>query len=91
MQKLARFGVLSVAKHCAVLYALLGLFGAAIAFFVAFVQAISGDMQQAIASGVFAVIAPFLYGFLGFVFGALTAWLYNLVAARLGGIELELR
>lgn len=36
------------------------------------------------------VLAPILYGLLGAIVNAAMAWVYNLVAARLGGIELEL-
>jgi hypothetical protein len=91
MQKLARFGVLSLAKHLAVLYALMGLLASGFAILVAFVQVVSDEIEQAIASIVFAVLAPVLYAILGLVFGALFAWLYNLIAAKLGGIEVELR
>ena len=30
------------------------------------------------------IIAPFIYGAMGFVFGAIGAWIYNLVAKWLG-------
>jgi hypothetical protein len=36
------------------------------------------------------IVAPFLYGAMGFVFGALGAWIYNLTAKWLGGIEIQL-
>jgi hypothetical protein len=36
------------------------------------------------------VLAPILYGLLGAIVNALMAWVYNLVAARFGGIEIEL-
>jgi len=36
------------------------------------------------------VVLPVVYGVLGFILGALTAWLYNLVASWTGGLELEL-
>jgi hypothetical protein len=36
------------------------------------------------------VLAPILYGVLGALVNALMAWLYNHVAARLGGIEISL-
>src|SRR3974390_1912527 len=38
----------------------------------------------------FAALTPFLYGALGFVFGAIGALLYNWVASAIGGILLEL-
>jgi ABC-type transport system involved in multi-copper enzyme maturation permease subunit len=38
-----------------------------------------------------AILAPIFYGVMGFVMGAFTAWVYNLVAKRIGGIRLELK
>jgi hypothetical protein len=38
-----------------------------------------------------AVLAPFLYGLIGFFVGALSAWVYNFAARKIGGIRLELR
>lgn len=35
------------------------------------------------------IFLPIFYGVLGFVFGLLTALLYNLVARFVGGIEVE--
>jgi len=35
------------------------------------------------------VVFPILYGVMGFVFAALAATVYNLVAAKIGGIEVE--
>ena len=32
------------------------------------------------------IIAPVIYGAMGFVFGALGAWIYNLISNWLGGI-----
>lgn len=34
------------------------------------------------------LFVPVIYGVMGFVFGALAAWLYNLLAAWIGGLEL---
>jgi hypothetical protein len=33
------------------------------------------------------IFAPILYTVVGFIFTALGAWIYNLVAARIGGFE----
>jgi hypothetical protein len=33
--------------------------------------------------------APFMYGALVFVLSAFLCWVYNLIAERLGGIEVE--
>ena len=54
-----------------------------------------GQEKDAIFSGVammfFAILAPFFYGGMGFVIGALMAWVYNMVAKRIGGIKIELQ
>lgn len=36
---------------------------------------------------VFAIALPFLYGFLGFIFGIIAAAVYNLVAKMTGGLQ----
>ncbi|MBC7684080.1 MAG: hypothetical protein H7176_02495 [Bdellovibrionales bacterium] len=36
---------------------------------------------------IFMVLLPVFYVVFGFIFTAIFAWLYNLVAARIGGIE----
>jgi len=49
-------------------------------------------MQAGIGVGmglVFAVLAPILYGAMGFLVGALAGLVYNLVAKWTGGIEFE--
>ena len=38
---------------------------------------------------VFAVVLPLFYAAMGFLIGALGAWIYNFVARRIGGIRLE--
>lgn len=39
---------------------------------------------------ILAVLSPVFYGVLGFVIGAIWAFLYNLAAQSIGGLELEL-
>ena len=97
MQRVKRLGVLSVAKIQA---AVMGVMGLVIGLIYAVILVVTGII--AVVSGTKAgivmifgalavvIFAPLLYALLGFVFGALSAWIYNLVAARLGGIELEL-
>ncbi len=97
MQRVKRLGVLSVAKIQA---AVMGVMGLVIGLIYGVILVVTGII--AVASGskagilmVFGAIAavillPLLYALLGFVFGALSAWVYNLVAGRLGGIEIEL-
>jgi hypothetical protein len=40
---------------------------------------------------VFAILAPVFYGGLGFLFGAVGAWVYNQIAKQMGGIQIELQ
>lgn len=40
---------------------------------------------------IFVIIGfPIFYGIIGFVIGALFAWMYNVVANKTGGLEIEL-
>jgi hypothetical protein len=39
---------------------------------------------------VLGILAPVLYGAIGFVFGAISAFIHNLIAKRLGEIEIQL-
>lgn len=81
-----------------VLYGLLGLiflpFFAIFALFGAFAQSGSQDAgpSAAIAVGgalIMGLMVPVLYGIMGFVLGALSAALYNVIAGWIGGIEVE--
>ncbi|MDH3628421.1 MAG: hypothetical protein OES25_12325 [Acidobacteriota bacterium] len=94
---LKSLGVLSCAKITGALYAVLGLIGGA--FFALFsllgagVAASQSDGGAFIGMlfGVGAIIfLPLFYGVMGFVMGALTAFVYNIVAGFAGGVEMEL-
>ncbi len=92
-------GVLSCARVLGILYALLGLLiGLPIAFFsligavasTGSAQSGSGGLIFGTLFGVGAVIfLHIFYGIIGFVGGLVSAFLYNLIACLVGGIELE--
>lgn len=95
--RVTRIGVLSAAKMYAVLMGFFGLiFGAILALVSllgAGVAATSDDGASALAFGlgIGAVIAlPIMYGLLGFISGLIGAWIYNVVAGLVGGLEIEL-
>jgi len=97
MQKIKRFGILSVAKIQSAVMGVMGLFIGliyAVILTVTGIIAVIGGTKAGIMMLVGAVAAvvlvPILYAVIGFVFGALSAWVYNIVAGRVGGIELEL-
>jgi len=74
-------------------YGAMGLLAIPIALVAGFASLASGQQTGAmsgIAFVAFGLFAPFFYGGLGFVFGALGAWVYNLMAKWLGGIQIEL-
>lgn len=96
---LKRVGVASVARVAGALYAGLGLIFGAIFACVAlvgagFAGAAGGDGPSAFFGAFFGVGAvvflPVFYGLFGALCAALMAWLYNLIAARFGGVEVEL-
>ncbi len=88
-------GVMSVAKIMGLVYGCLGLIF--VPFFLiaglagSFASHDKSSFPFAGAIGItFAIFAPLLYGGMGFVFGAIGALIYNLVAKWVGGFELEL-
>ncbi|MBN2454405.1 hypothetical protein JXB11_02565 [Candidatus Woesearchaeota archaeon] len=88
MAVLKKVGVLSVAKMAGIISAVLGLiyglFMAGIGVLLLFTEPILGILW--ITSIIW---APIGYGIMGFLFGALYAWMYNILAKRIGGIEFE--
>jgi len=41
--------------------------------------------------GIFAIIImPIMYGVFGFIAGAIVAWIYNIIAGWIGGLEIEM-
>lgn len=95
--RLRRVGVASVAKLFGVLYGAIGLLAGGImsvaALFGAAIGAAADQGAGAVVGMLFGVGAiilfPVIYGLMGFLIGALTAWLYNLAAGAMGGIEME--
>ena len=86
-------GVLSVAKMMGIIQGAIGLLLMPIFLLAGLVGVMAGGRSSAfsgVASIVIAVLIPVFYAALGFVFGAIGALLYNLVAKWVGGIEIEL-
>ena len=90
-----RVGPVSCAKITGILYALMGLIiGAFISLF-----ALAGGMTSNRAGGAMLgalgvgaiVMLPLIYGLCGFVATLVGAWLYNIAAGIVGGVELDVR
>jgi hypothetical protein len=82
-------GVLSFARIMGLIYGCMGLIVVPIFLIAALAGVFTGNARVAFPL-VFAIFAPLIYGAIGFVFGAIGALIYNLVAAWVGGFELEL-
>lgn len=94
--RITHIGPLSVAKIAFVLYGVLGLIIGAIfalaAVFGASISAAAGE-DSAMLGAVFGlgavIVLPLLYGTLGAGMGLFMAWLYNIIAGFVGGIEVR--
>ncbi|MGA9643655.1 MAG: hypothetical protein WBQ72_19815 [Terriglobales bacterium] len=94
MYLLKSVDIWSCAKIAGVLYAFLGLLLIPMVLIAIMMSAGSPQPYStggAVALVLLAVFAPIVYGLLGFLLGALSAWLYNIAAKYVGGIRLELR
>jgi hypothetical protein len=98
-KKLKRIAPLQLGIVAGVFYALFSLIIIPFFILIAIVSAFAphaqntnGAMNAGLGVGlglVLAVIAPIMYGAMGFIFGALAALIYNLVAKWTGGVEFE--
>jgi hypothetical protein len=89
-------GVFSVGKLMGAMYGLMGLLAGGFISLIS-VAGVAANMQQQgaralpfVALGAGAVIImPIIYGVLGFILGIISAVIYNMIAAMIGGIEME--
>ena len=93
MQVIKSVGVLSVGKVMGLLYAAIGLIIVPFFLLISAMQALSGkagaEFGLAMAI-VMTILLPVVYGVFGFIGGVIMAFLYNLIAGRIGGIEIDL-
>jgi hypothetical protein len=91
-KRIKRFAPLQLGKMLAILYGIMGLIFIPFFLLMTLVAAHMPAQQRvgllAFGAG-FAVFVPIIYAAMGFVFGALGALIYNLVAKWIGGIEVE--
>jgi len=92
MKEIKKIGVLSAAKIQAIMMALFGLL---LGLFYALISASLGASANSLGLGaklgaLAIVILPILYAVFGFIAGAVGAFIYNLAAKWIGGLEIEL-
>lgn len=87
---LRRLGVLSLAKVYAVLFAIFGLImGIVVAITAVIAGSVVGFGWFGAGLGVLAIIVlPIMFALIGFIMGAVSAFLYNVVAGWVGGVEI---
>jgi hypothetical protein len=83
MHEIKSFKILQTAKVIGVLYTIMGFVEGAIVL----IASLRHPNRVPIF---FSFGLPILFGVLGFIFMVIICWLYNLVAARIGGIAFEL-
>jgi len=86
-----RFNPVSVAKLSGIMYAIMGLI---LRTLFAAVSLIGLGMGILSPSGIFGggaiIFLPLVYGIMGLVMGFIGAIIYNWVASKVGGIEIEI-
>jgi hypothetical protein len=91
-----RFEPLSVGKVAGVLYAAMGLVVGLIVSLATTIGGLAGRSEfSALAGGLVGIgaiiLLPIFYGVLGLIVAVIAAWLYNLAAGFVGGIEIDVQ
>ena len=85
--QISSISILQASKILAILYTALGLI--LVPFSCIFIF-LGVEEPEFLLVGIFYLFSPIIYGVIGFIFTAIGVWLYNLVAGRWGGFEIEL-
>jgi hypothetical protein len=98
MMTITRVGPLSCAKVAGLLYVVVGLIAGALFSLVAMAGAAIGAASGEGSGGFGAlfgigaiVLLPIFYGCVGFLGTLIMAWLFNIAAGMVGGIEIDAR
>lgn len=91
-----RVGPLSCAKLSAFLYAIIGLLLGGIFSLVAMAGGFASEEADLAGIGAImgvgaVIVFPIVYGLMGFVATLVAAWLYNVAAGIVGGVELDIQ
>jgi hypothetical protein len=91
-----RIGPLSCAKLSGLLYAVIGLLIGGVFSMAAMAGAFASETAGAAGIGAImgvgaVIVFPILYGLMGFVATLIAAWLYNVAAGIVGGVEVDIQ
>ena len=87
--RITRIGILQTATVAGTIYAALGLL--VVPFFYLVMRNVPAQPNVPFPfKGLQILFMPIIYGLVGFAFAALGAFMYNLVAGWVGGVEIEL-
>ena len=91
-----RIGPISCAKISGALYAILGIIIGGVFSLIAMVGGFASETAEAagVATGIGVaaiIVFPILYGCIGFLGTLLVAWLYNIGAELVGGVEIDVQ
>jgi len=92
MHTIKSVGVLSVAKIMGAIYGVMGIIAMPFVLLIGMLSSLAGDRNSqlgAVGTVAMAIVLPVFYGLLGFIMGALMAFLYNLMARWMGGIQIQ--
>ena len=90
MQQIKSFGILQAAKVSGALYLIISAVIAIPFAVIGALAAVVSGKPEGLLMLLF-ILAPLLYAAMGALFAALACLVYNLIAARIGGIEIELQ
>jgi len=91
MQEIKSIDIISWAKIHALFGIVFGLIYGICTAFVFGLFGIAAEKSGFVAFGVASIVVfPIILGIMGFITGAIMAFLYNVFAAKIGGVQLEL-
>jgi hypothetical protein len=93
---ITRVGPVSCAKITGTLYAIVGLVMGSVVSLVALAGGFGSNTSERGAIGAIigmgsVIVFPICYGAIGFVASLIGAWLYNVLAGMVGGIQLDVQ
>ena len=90
LYRINRFGIQQTSKVAGIVYFVIGLLVIPFLFLAMMAPPKPGAESNPKMSLLVAVLLPFFYGIIGYLTTALALWIYNAVAKRIGGVELDI-